>query len=196
MVTDQIERRGITEKRLLAALRKVPRHEFVPLARRDAACHDGPLSIGHDQTISQPYIVAFMTHALRLEGNERVLEIGTGSGYQTAVLAELAGSVHTIEIIEPLAEEASERLARMGYGNISFRIGNGRRGWAEAAPFDRIIVTAAPECDLIVLPEQLVDTGIMVIPMGRGRQVLKRISRTGERFHEESLLDVRFVPLV
>jgi len=126
MVRDQIERRGIKERRLLAALRNVPRHEFVPPSQRDIACHDGPLSIGHDQTISQPYIVAFMTDALRLEGHEKVLEIGTGSGYQTAILAELARSVFTIEIIEPLGREAEERLLRMNYGNIAFRIGNGR----------------------------------------------------------------------
>ncbi len=196
MVRDQIERRGIKERRLLAALRNVPRHEFVPPSQRDIACHDGPLSIGHDQTISQPYIVAFMTDALRLEGHEKVLEIGTGSGYQTAILAELARSVFTIEIIEPLGREAEERLLRMNYGNIAFRIGNGRGGWPEETPFDRIIITAAPEHDLLVLPEQLADGGIMVLPVGKGRQVLKQVKRSGERFSEDTLLDVRFVPLL
>ena len=143
MVKEQIEGRGIKDRLTLAALREVPRHEFVPEASAGEAYGDFPLPIGHGQTISQPYIVAFMTEALGLRGGERVLEIGTGSGYQSAVLANIAGTVYTIEIVPELAEEARERLARLGYRNVRVRAGDGYLGWPEAAPFDAIIVTAA-----------------------------------------------------
>ena len=196
MVRDQIERRGIRDERLLEALRKVPRHEYVPHSAAGSAYRDGPLSIGFRQTISQPYIVAYMTDALALTGAERVLEIGTGSGYQTAILAELAREVFTIEVIEALGIEAKERLEREGYRNISFRIGTGRDGWPEGAPFDGIIITAAPESDPLHLKDQLVEGGRMVAPVGRFNQVLRCFTRRGDRLVKEDLIDVRFVPLV
>jgi protein-L-isoaspartate(D-aspartate) O-methyltransferase len=196
MVTDQIERRGIMDPRLLAVLRKVPRHEYIPQKELISAYSDSPLPIGHSQTISQPYIVAFMTDALRLTGSERVLEIGTGSGYQTAILAELTGEVFTIEIIEALALEAKERLKGAGYENIRFKIGDGKPGWPEESPFDGIIVTAAPETDPVGLANQLSDGGRMIVPVGSTHQILKRMTRRGRKVKTETLLDVRFVPLV
>ncbi len=196
MVRTQIESRGIKDPRLLAVLRKVPRHEFVLPADLARAWDDGPLSIGHGQTISQPFIVASMTDHLKLSGKERILEIGTGSGYQTAVLAELADRVYTIEIVESLGLAAQKRLTALGYGNISFRIGDGRGGWPEEAPFDGIIVTAAPEEDPVGLAKQLKEGGRLMVPVGRLTQVLKSITRKKERFKTKALYDVRFVPLV
>jgi protein-L-isoaspartate(D-aspartate) O-methyltransferase len=183
------------DARALAALRAVPRHEFVPEAQREHAYEDRPLPIGHGQTISQPYIVAVMSEALELDENERVLEIGTGSGYQAAVLGELAREVYSIEIVAPLAERAKVDLARLGYDNVHVRQGDGYRGWPEQAPFDAIVVTAAPDHVPQALVDQLAVGGRLVIPVGRGVQELLRISRDEQGVHEERLLGVRFVPM-
>jgi protein-L-isoaspartate(D-aspartate) O-methyltransferase len=168
MVRDQLAApaRDITNARVLAAMGKVPRHEFVPEHLRAQAYEDGPLPIGHGQTISQPYIVAFMTERLEVKPNERVLEIGTGSGYQAAVLSELGAQVYTIEIIEDLANRAAADLQRLGYTNVHVRAGDGFRGWPEAAPFDAIIVTCAPEKVPRPLIDQLKDGGRMILPLG------------------------------
>jgi protein-L-isoaspartate(D-aspartate) O-methyltransferase len=195
MVREQIEARGISDARVLAAFRKVPRHELVPPAERASAYQDRPLPIGHGQTISQPYVVAVMTAVLGLEGGERVLEVGTGSGYQAAVLAELVGEVYTIEIVEPLAERARRDLERLGYRNVQVRHGDGYRGWPEHAPFDAIVVTAAPDHVPAPLVEQLAEGGRMVIPVGHGAQDLLRITKDAAGVHEERLIGVRFVPM-
>jgi len=195
MVTDQIEGRGIKDARTLAALRKVPRHLFVPPAETADAYSDRPLPIGHGQTISQPYIVAFMTEALGLTGGETVLEVGAGSGYQAAVLAEIAAEVYTIEIVEPLAREAQERLARLGYRNVHVRAGDGYQGWPEAAPFDAVIVTAAAPRIPEPLKQQLKDGGRLVLPVGDEDQELVILTRKGELFEERRALPVRFVPM-
>ncbi len=195
MVERQIEARGVSDPRVLAALRKVPRHRFVPPAAQSLAYADTPLPIGHGQTISQPYIVAFMSEALELKGGERVLEIGTGSGYQAAVLAELAKDVYTIEIVEPLAREARTRLQELGFSNIQLRSGDGYRGWPQAAPFDAIMVTAAPDHVPPALVEQLAQGGRLVLPVGTSFQELVRIRRTKNGTRRESLLPVRFVPM-
>ena len=195
MVKEQIEARGVKDPLTLAALRKVPRHELVPADMRPFAYEDDPLPIGHAQTISQPYIVAFMTEALGLKGGERVLEVGTGSGYQAAVLAEIASEVYTIEIVEPLAVRARADLARLGYRNIEVRAGDGYKGWPEKAPFDAIIVTAAAPTIPAPLKEQLKDGGRLVIPIGEDDQSLIVLTRRGARFEERILLPVRFVPM-
>jgi protein-L-isoaspartate(D-aspartate) O-methyltransferase len=195
MVREQIEARGISDPRVLAAFRKVPRHELVPPAERASAYQDRPLPIGHGQTISQPYVVAVMTAVLDLEGGERVLEVGTGSGYQAAVLAELASEVYTIEIVEPLAERARRDLERLGYRNVHVRHGDGYRGWPEHAPFDAIVVTAAPDHVPPPLIEQLAEGGRMVIPVGHGAQDLLRITKDAAGVREERLIGVRFVPM-
>lgn len=195
MVKSQILARGIRDKRVISAMKKVPREDYVPKGQAENAFYDGPLSIGSGQTISQPYIVAFMTEKLDLKGSEKVLEIGTGSGYQTAVLAELAGRVYTVEIIEPLAILARKRLEDAGYGNISFRVGDGSIGWEDEAPFDAIIVTAAPCRMPENLMAQLTDGGRMVMPVGDFSQRLYRITRKGDDFEEEGLIGVRFVPM-
>jgi protein-L-isoaspartate(D-aspartate) O-methyltransferase len=196
MVREQIEDRGVRDKRVLAALRKVPRHLYVPGDMAPYAYTDRPLPIGYRQTISQPYIVAFMTEALELKPQDRVLEIGTGSGYQAAVLAELVQDVYSIEIVEPLGREAAERLKRLGYSNIQVRIGDGYRGWPEAAPFDAIIVTAAPDHVPSALVDQLREGGRMILPVGRFVQNLIRLRRTPKGIKRETLLPVRFVPMV
>ncbi len=197
MVREQIEARGVDNPRVLEALRKVPRHLFVPQQFESQAYADGPLPIGHGQTISQPYVVAFMSKELELKPEDKVLEIGTGSGYQAAVLAELAKEVYSIEIVEPLAREARERLERLGYTNVRVRVGDGYRGWPEAAPFDAIIVTAAPDHVPPVLLDQLREGGRMVLPLGRGyEQDLVKIHRTEKGLKQEVLLPVRFVPMV
>jgi protein-L-isoaspartate(D-aspartate) O-methyltransferase len=196
MVRDQIAARGVHDARVLAALRDVPRHFFVPPEMLRYAYADTPLPIGYGQTISQPYVVAFMTEALEPKPDDRVLEIGTGSGYQAAVLARLCRDVYSMEIVEPLAREAAERLERLGYANIHLRTGDGYRGWPEAAPFDGIIVTAAPEKIPQALLEQLRVGGRMIVPVGRGDQTLVRIRRTPKGFAQESLMLVRFVPMV
>ncbi len=195
MVRDQIEDRGIRDSRVLAAMRKVPRHLFVPAGEQAHAYNDYPLPIGHEQTISQPFVVAYMTEALELKPRDRVLEIGTGSGYQAAILAELAGQVYSIEIVEELAKEAAGRLRRLGYSNVQVRAGDGYRGWPEAAPFDAIIVTAAPDHIPQPLVDQLREGGRMVLPLGKWEQDLIRLRRSGAGIRHESLLPVRFVPM-
>ena len=195
MVRQQIEARGVHHRPTLEAMRKVPRHEFVPPGQRAGAYADHPLPIGHRQTISQPYIVAFMTEALDLEAGDRVLEVGTGSGYQAAVLAEIVEEVYTIEIVEPLARESGERLKRLGYTNVHVRAGDGYRGWPERAPFDAIIVTAAAPRIPEALKEQLASGGRLIIPVGDDVQELRLVTRRGDRFEEKSVLPVRFVPM-
>jgi len=195
MVREQIESRSVRDRRTLAALRKVPRHLFVPAELVAQAYEDHPLPIGQGQTISQPYIVAFMTEALGLEGGETVLEIGTGSGYQAAVLSEMAKHVYTIEIVTPLAEEAGARLARLGYRNVSARAGDGYLGWPEAAPFDGIMVTAAAPRIPEPLKEQLKEGGRLVVPVGEEYQELVVVTRRGSKFEERRVLPVRFVPM-
>lgn len=195
MVTEQIEARGVKAPLVLQAMRKVPRHEFVPPAARHEAYGDHPLPIGHGQTISQPYIVAFMTEALGLKGGEKVLEVGTGSGYQSAVLAQFASAVYSIEIVAPLAEEARERMARLGYRNVFVRAGDGYKGWPEAAPFDAIIVTAAAPKVPEPLKQQLRDGGRLVIPVGDQNQELVVLTRRGDAFEERRVLAVTFVPM-
>jgi protein-L-isoaspartate(D-aspartate) O-methyltransferase len=196
MVNSQIRARGVRDPSVLEAMEKVPRHLFVPEAMRAGAYADEPLPIGEGQTISQPYIVAYMTEALGLKGGEKVLEIGTGSGYQTAVLAEVAREVFTIELIESLSSRAREILQTLGYGNIRFRAGDGSRGWPEEAPFNAIIVTAAAAEVPRVLEEELGPLGTMVVPVGTGFQELLLIRRMKRGLKRERLLSVRFVPLV
>lgn len=197
MVEHQIRARGVSDARVLRAMGKVPRHRFVPEAQRASAYADHPLPIGHEQTISQPFIVAFMTEALGLSSDHRVLEIGTGSGYQAAVLAELAREVMTIEIVEPLARQARDVLSALGYCNIRFKVGDGYQGWPQLAPFDAIILTAAPETIPKPLLAQLRKPGgVLVAPVGlQGEQELVRMVRTETGFSREVLLDVRFVPM-
>jgi protein-L-isoaspartate(D-aspartate) O-methyltransferase len=196
MVEEQIERRGIRDYRILDAMRKVERHLFVGVAMKDFAYEDRPLPIGYDQTISQPYIVAYMTAVAGLEPEDRVLEIGTGSGYQAAVLAEIVDHVYTVEIVRPLAEMARRRLEDLGYKNIKAKHGDGYKGWLEYAPFDKIIVTAAP----LEIPEELVKQlklgGRMVVPVGSIFQELYLVIKTEEGYKKEALLPVRFVPMV
>ena len=195
MVEEQLKGRDIRDERVLEAMRRVPRHLFVPEAVRGDAYGDFPLPIGHSQTISQPYIVAFMSEALDVQPTHKVLEIGTGSGYQAAVLAELAREVYTIEILEPLGKTAQQTLAELGYKNIHTRIGNGYAGWPEAAPFDRIMVTAAPEEVPPALIEQLAVNGIIAIPVGTGIQELRVLRRTKDGLTLLKTLPVRFVPM-
>src|SRR5437773_12243249 len=195
MVAEQLASRGVRDAKTLAALRKVPRHLFVPPASQREAYEDHPLPIGHGQTISQPYIVGFMTEALGLRGGETVLEVGTGSGYQAAVLSEIAGKVYTIEIVPALAEEARERLARLGYRNVEVRAGDGYLGWPEAAPFDAIIVTAAAPRIPEPLKHQLAEGGRLVVPVGDEDQELIVVTRHGSAFDERRVLPVRFVPM-
>jgi protein-L-isoaspartate(D-aspartate) O-methyltransferase len=196
MVERQIAGRGVKDPRVLEAMRRIQRHVFVPAAEEAHAYEDRPLPIGSGQTISQPYIVAFMTEQLRLTGTETVLEIGTGSGYQTALLAALARKVYSVEIRPELAQEAADRLKRLGITNVEVRAADGYRGWPEHAPFDGILVTAAPERVPPPLLEQLSLSGRMVIPVGGFYQELKIIERTASGFTESSVLPVRFVPFV
>jgi protein-L-isoaspartate(D-aspartate) O-methyltransferase len=195
MVREQIEARGVRDVRVLAALRSVPRHELVPASQRAHAYEDRPLPIGRGQTISQPYVVAAMTEALALKGDERVLEVGTGSGYQAAVLSGLCKQVYTIELEAELAARARADLARLGYANVEVRQGDGWRGWPEAAPFDAIIVTAAPEQVPPDLVAQLAVGGRLVIPVGRFEQNLLLLRRTAAGVEREVLFGVRFVPM-
>jgi protein-L-isoaspartate(D-aspartate) O-methyltransferase len=196
MVKDQIERRGVRDKRVLDAMRAVPRELFVDREDREYAFHDGPLSIGNGQTISQPYIVAYMTEMLAIRSADRVLEIGTGSGYQTAVLAELAIEVYTIEIVEELSVRAQGVLREMGYSNIHFRVGDGSLGWPEKTLFDAIMVTAAPDRTPDRLVEQLAEGGRMIVPVGRVEQYLELVTRRGKSVERRSLIGVRFVPMI
>jgi protein-L-isoaspartate(D-aspartate) O-methyltransferase len=197
MVEQQVSGRGIVDTAVLRAMAAVPRHSFVPAQYAQHAYSDGPLPIGHGQTISQPYIVALMTDALELTPDDRVLEIGTGSGYQAAVLAEIVDEVFTIEIVGPLADRARAVHDALDYRNIMSRTGDGYFGWAEEAPFDAIIVTAAPDHVPPPLRDQLVDGGRMVIPVGPvgGYQELWLVERMGDRFKTSSLGGVAFVPL-
>jgi protein-L-isoaspartate(D-aspartate) O-methyltransferase len=197
MVRDQMERRGIRTPVVLKALRETPRHLFVPEALRRSAYSDHPLPIGHGQTISQPYIVASMTDLLGVRRTDKVLEIGTGSGYQTAVLAQLGLQVYSMEIVEPLAKEAAARLKELGYHNVEVRAGDGYRGWPEQAPFDRIIVTAAPPEIPRALIGQLKNGGRMVAPVGREWQELVVVDKDLEgRVRQHTEYAVIFVPMV
>ena len=196
MVETQIQARGVRDARVLAAMRKVPRHKFVDPSERDRAYEDHPLPIAGSQTISQPYIVALMTELLALPEKARVLEIGTGSGYQSAVLAELAAEVYSIEIVPALARSSSEKLRALGHTNVTVREGDGYRGWPEHAPFDGIIVTAAPERTPEPLLEQLAVGGRMVIPVGGFFQELKVFTKQPDgSIVEKDVLPVRFVPM-
>ncbi len=197
MVKYQMRSRDITDENVLAAMEKVPRHEFVPDEHQEQAYADHPLPIGYGQTISQPYIVALMTQLLRLKEGDRVLEIGTGSGYQAAILAELTDEVYTIEIIEELQKSAEERLKRLGYTNVKTKHGDGYYGWEEYAPFDAIIVTAAPDHIPPPLVQQLADGGRMVIPVGPpgSYQTLWLVTKHGEKVETKNITGVIFVPL-
>ena len=196
MVETQIAARGVRDPRVLAAMRKVPRHLFVEPAERARAYEDHPLPIAGSQTISQPYIVALMTELLALPEHARVLEIGTGSGYQSAVLGEIADDVYSIEILPELARASARKLGELGYKNVTVREGDGYRGWPEHAPYDGIIVTAAPESVPQPLIEQLAPGGRMVIPVGTFFQELKVFTRGADgRITEQSIIPVRFVPM-
>ncbi len=195
MVRRQIEARGITDPRVLEAMRAVPRHLFVPEAVRPSAYADHPLPIGHGQTISQPFIVALMTELLAPGEHHKVLEIGTGSGYQAAVLSLLVAEVFSIEIVEPLAKRAAADLERYGYDNVTVIAGDGYQGLPEEAPFDGIIVTAAPPYIPQPLVEQLKEGGRMVIPVGDAYQELKLLVKTGTGVEVKRVLPVRFVPM-
>ena len=197
MLNTQIVARGIRDERVLAAMRAVPRHRFVPDHVAGSAYRDSPLPIGDGQTISQPYIVALMTELVQLEGNEKVLEIGTGSGYQAAILAQIAAEVITVERIPALAKDASRTLTELGYENIRVMVSDGTLGWPDEAPYDVIIVTAATPSMPDPLKEQLADGGRLVAPVGpRRAQTLVRVRRIGDQFHTESLIGVAFVPLI
>jgi protein-L-isoaspartate(D-aspartate) O-methyltransferase len=195
MVQEQLQARDIIDVRVLAAMREVPRHEFVPAELVESAYEDNALPLKLGQTISQPYIVAYMTQALELRGTERVLEIGTGSGYQAAVLAKIVPEIYTIEILPELQEQASTILSKLGYRNIHFRVGDGYMGWLEHAPFDRIIVTAAPEKIPQPLIDQLKVGGRLVIPVGTFNQDLIVVEKKESGITSLSTIPVRFVPM-
>ena len=196
MVREQLIRRGISDTAVLRVMDSTPRHCFVPAKFRAQAYADGPQRIAHDQTISQPYIVALMTELLKLTGTERVLEIGTGSGYQAAILSQMADSVYSIEIVKQLANSARTRLDSLGYENVIVKHGDGYQGWPEHAPFDRIIVTAAPPTIPIELIEQLKPNGRMVLPVGTTSQRLKLITKLNGEVVTKTVTGVRFVPMV
>lgn len=196
MVKSQLISRGIADENVLRVMENTPRHLFVPQNLRQESYIDGPLPIGEGQTISQPFIVAIMTELLKLKGHEKVLEIGTGSGYQAAVLSQLVDTCYTIELVKKLADEASARLKQLGYTNVVAKCGDGYKGWPEHAPFDCIIITAAPES----IPEKLVDQlkpdGIMVLPVGKFYQDLIVVTKTKRGINRERIIPVRFVPMV
>ena len=197
MVERQIVRRGVADPAVLKAMRQTPRHLFVPEAERPRAYEDRPLPIGHRQTISQPYIVASMSELLDVRAGDRVLEIGTGSGYQAAILSQLAARVYSIEIVEALARVATERLSTLGYANVSIRAGDGYQGWPEQAPFDRIILTAAPPEVPEALLAQLKNGGRLVAPVGREWQELVVVEKDAEgKISERVQYAVMFVPMV
>jgi len=196
MVDQQIAARGITDPATLEALRTVPRHEFIPFRLQREAYADYPLTIGHGQTISQPYIVAFMTEAIRPQPGEKILEIGAGSGYQAAILAAMGVNVYTVEIVEPLAEMSRQTLERLGYDNAQVLHADGFRGWPEHAPYDAIIVTCAPDKIPPPLIDQLREGGRMIIPVGGGmNQELVLLRKEGDKIEQQSILPVRFVPM-
>ncbi|MDJ0634288.1 MAG: protein-L-isoaspartate(D-aspartate) O-methyltransferase [Xenococcaceae cyanobacterium MO_188.B29] len=195
MVEYQLRNRSIRDERVLAAMSKVPRHQFVDSSWRDLAYSDRPLPIGHSQTISQPYIVAYMTETAEIAPEDKVLEIGTGCGYQAAILGEIAKEVYSIEIIPQLAEKARRTLGQLGYENIEVKTGDGYQGWTEHAPYDAIIVTAAPEHIPQLLIDQLAINGKMVIPVGKWYQDIVVLTKTKDRIVEERTLPVRFVPM-
>lgn len=195
MVREQLEGRDVRNPRVLEAMRRVPRHRFVPAAHRAAAYEDHPLPIGYDQTISQPYIVGLMTQLLEVEPGQRVLEIGTGSGYQAAVLAELGVDVYSIEIVAPLGERARALLAELGYEQVHVRIGDGYAGWPERAPFDAVLLTAAPPEIPQPLLEQLRVGGRLVAPVGEGLQDLVVVTRTDTGYSRRTVAAVAFVPM-
>jgi protein-L-isoaspartate(D-aspartate) O-methyltransferase len=197
MVDVQIRQRGVTDQDVLAAMAAVPRHEFVSDDLQNQAYADHPLPIGYGQTISQPYIVALMTELLELKKTDRVLEVGTGSGYQAAILSKIVAEVYTVEIIEALAREASQRLARLGYDNVHATQGDGYYGWQEHAPYDAIIVTAAPDHIPQPLVQQLKEGGRMVVPVGPpgGYQELWKITKKGTKTVKRNITGVLFVPL-
>ncbi len=195
MIDQQLRARDIRSERVLAAMAAVPRHLFIPEPNRAEAYRDSPVPIGYGQTISQPYIVAFMTQALEIAPDHRVLEIGTGCGYQAAVLATLAKDVYSIEIIAPLAERARDTLSTLGYRNVEVRTGNGYLGWPEHAPYDRIMVTAAPDEVPDALVQQLKVGGLMAVPVGTVVQELQILRRTDRGMETLSTLPVRFVPM-
>ena len=194
-LVEDVRSQGVRSRAVLDAMMKVPRHRFVPPDFQNLAYRDQPLPIGHEQTISQPYIVAYMTEAADIKPGEKVLEIGTGSGYQAAILSLLAGEVYSVEIIPALAESARALLNELGYRNVHVRAGNGYEGWAEHAPFDAIVVTAAPEQVPPALVEQLAVNGKMVIPVGGGYQELMVITKTGSGVVRRRTIPVRFVPM-
>jgi protein-L-isoaspartate(D-aspartate) O-methyltransferase len=198
MVKEQIIARGIKNPAVIKAMERVPRHLFVPSKYRAFSYGDYPLSIGEGQTISQPYIVAFMTETLELTSDGKVLEVGTGSGYQAAILAELVKEVYTIELIPGLAKRAQKTLGELGYKNIQLKTGDGYQGWPEEAPFDAIIVTCAPDKIPEALVEQLREGGRMIIPVGRegGVQKLVKATKKAGKIEAQSVMDVRFVPMV
>lgn len=198
MVEQQLVARGIHDQRVLSVMRRVPRHEFLPLELSEYAYRDDPQPIGEHQTISQPYMVALMSQELRLTGSEQVLEIGTGSGYQTAILCELAHYVYTLERYPRLAEHAAEVLSRLGYTNVDLHVGDGSQGLLDMAPFDAILVTAAAPMLPGTLCSQLRNPdGRMIVPVGGpGAQMLQRVTRRGSRLYVENLGGVRFVPLI
>ncbi len=196
MVVDQLRSRDIRDPRVLDAMKRVPRHQFVPEADRDLAYEDHPLPIGHGQTISQPYIVALMTQLVQTRPDARALDVGTGSGYQAAVLAELVETVHSIEIVCPLADQARDRLNSLGYDNIEIRCGDGYRGWPDQAPFDVIIVAAAPKHIPEPLIEQIAPGGRLVIPVGSWSQNLIVVEKHSDgSIHQRKVAPVRFVPM-
>ncbi len=195
MVEEQLRSRGIHDDTVLSAMSTVPRHCFVPPQLMSLAYGDYPLPIGHHQTISQPYIVAYMLEAAHLKPSQAVLEIGTGSGYQTALLSKLVSEVYTIEIISDLAKNAQQTLSQLGYENIHLKIGDGYKGWPQHAPYDAIIVTAAPEEIPAPLIEQLTANGRIIIPIGLGRQKLVVLHKTAEGLYQETRLPVQFVQM-
>ena len=196
MVSEQIKQRGITSQAVLDAMSKVPRHYFVPSHLAHLAYIDSPLPINYGQTISQPYIVAYMTDIADIKPKDKVLEIGTGSGYQAAVLSELAQEVYTIEIIPELAQKARQTLDKLNYDNIHLKIGDGYKGWPEHSPFQRILVTAAPEQIPKALIDQLALNGKMVIPVGKYFQQIVIITKTNEGITKQKTIPVRFVPMI
>ena len=198
MVSEQLERRGITDQSVLNAMRVVPRHLFIPVENRAYAYDDGPVPIGYGQTISQPYIVAYMTEALQLNGQDTVLEVGTGSGYQAAVLSQIVSKVFTIEIIKPLGQKASNTLKSLGYKNVEVYIGDGYYGLKKFAPFDAILVTAAPEKIPPALIEQLKDGGRLIAPVGSENEIqyLVLIKKKYDNLITKKLAPVRFVPFI